>query len=223
MRRLLSLAALLLLASCSGLRYVPAGQQLYTGSKVIIKSPAKIANQAALQTELTSVLAPKPNSSLLGLRPKLYFWHLGVGKKKGLGKFLADKLGEAPVLLKDVKISATEGLITNRLYNNGFFHGTVGHEVKAKANTAQVDYTATVGPRYLLKEIHFPEGDTCREQGRARQAQAGTLLKAGDPYNLERPSPTSGCASTTCSRTRATSTSRPTTCSFRLIARCTTR
>ncbi|WP_457070950.1 translocation and assembly module lipoprotein TamL [Hymenobacter sp. UYAg731] len=183
LHRLLSLALLLLLASCSGLKYVPEGQKLYTGSKVTIKSPQKLPNQAALQTELASVVTPKPNSSILGQRPKLYFWHLGVGKKKGLGKFFADKLGEAPVLLKDVKISATEGLITNRLYNNGFFKGTVAHEVKEKANTAQVDYTATTGRVYTIKEIHFPESDTVVNAA-VRAAQPGTLLKVGDAYNL---------------------------------------
>ena len=176
-------ALVLLLASCSGLKYVPEGQKLYTGSKVTIKSPEKLPNQAVLQTELESVIAPKPNSSILGQRPKLYFWHLGLGKKKGLSKFLADKFGEAPVLLKDVKISATEGLITNRLYNNGFFKGTVAHEVKTKANTAQVDYTATTGRPYTIKEIHFPEGDTVVNAA-MRAAQPGSLLKVGDPYNL---------------------------------------
>ena len=173
----------LLLSACSGLRYVPEGQQLYTGSKVIIKSSEKITNQTALQTELESVIRPKPNGSILGRRPKLYFWHLGQGKKKGLKKFLADKFGEAPVLLKDVKISATKGLITNRLYNNGFFKGTVGHEVKTQANTAQVDYTATVGKVYTIQEIHFPESDTVVNAA-IRATQPGTLLKMGDAYNL---------------------------------------
>ncbi|GAC1595777.1 MAG: BamA/TamA family outer membrane protein [Hymenobacter sp.] len=173
----------LLFSACSGLHYIPDGQRLYTGSKVIIKSPAKLSNQSALQTELLSVIRPKPNKAILGQRPKLYFWHLGVGKKKGFGKFLADKFGEAPVLLKDVKISATEGLITNRLYNNGFFKGTVGHEVKTQGKTAQVDYTATVGPVYTIKEIHFPERDTTVDTA-IRGTQPGTLLKVGDAYSL---------------------------------------
>ncbi|WP_210513967.1 translocation and assembly module lipoprotein TamL [Hymenobacter terricola] len=175
--------SIVLLPACSGLRYIPEGQKLYTGSKVIIKTSEKIKNKAALQTELQSVVSPKPNSSILGLRPKLYFWHLGVGKKKGLGKLFADKFGEAPVLLKDVKISATEGLILNRLYNNGFFKGTVSHEVKAKDKTAQVDYTATTGKVYTIKEIHFPESDTVVNAA-VRATQSGTLLKTGDAYNL---------------------------------------
>ena len=173
----------LLLSACSGLKYVPAGQRLYTGSKVTIKAPEKLKNESALQTELASVITPKPNASFLGLRPKLYFWGLGQGKKKGLGKFLADKLGEPPVLLKDVKIKVTSGLITNRLYNNGFFKGVVTNEVKTQAKTAQVNYTATTGRVYTLQEIHFPERDTAVDKD-IRATQAGTLLKTGDAYNL---------------------------------------
>lgn len=174
---------LLLYPACSGLRYVPEGQKLYTGSKVSLKSPEKIPNESALQTELESVIRPKPNTSLLGLRPKLYFWHLGEGKKKGLGKWLADKFGEAPVLLRDVKISATQDLMTNRLHNNGFFQAAVSHEVKAQEKTAQVQYTANVGKVYTIREIHFPERDTLVD-GAIRATQAGTLLKVGDAYNL---------------------------------------
>ncbi|MBF9239246.1 BamA/TamA family outer membrane protein [Hymenobacter sp. BT683] len=173
----------LLFAACSGLRHIPEGQQLYTGSEVILKSPEKLKNEAALQTELESVIQPKPNSSFFGLRPKLYFWGLGQGKEKGLGKFLATKFGEPPVLLKDVKISATTGLITNRLYNNGLFKNAVTHEVKTKGKTAQVDYTATVGRVYTIQEIHFPDRDTLID-GDIRATQSGTLLKVGDAYNL---------------------------------------
>lgn len=171
------------LSACSGLKYVPEGQKLYTGSKVSIKSPEKITNESALQTELESVIRPKPNASFLGLRPKLYFWGLGQGKKKGLGKFLATKFGEPPVLLKDVKISATSSLIINRLHNNGFFKATVTNEVKTQDKTAQVNYTATVGKVYTLKEIHFPDGDSAVNVA-IRATQPRTLLKVGDAYNL---------------------------------------
>ena len=183
LRRLTQAALIILLSSCSGLRYIPEGQRLYTGSKVIIKSPEKLKNQSALQTELESVIRPKPNGSILGQRPKLYFWHLGEGKTKGFGKFLADKFGEAPVLLRDVKISATSGLITNRLYNNGFFKAVVTNEVKPQAKTAQVDYTATTGLPYTIQEIHFPDRDTLVDAA-IRATQPGTLLKVGDAYNL---------------------------------------
>jgi outer membrane protein assembly factor BamA len=173
----------LLLGSCSGLRYIPEGQKLYTGGEVMLKTPEKQADQSALETELAAVVRPKPNKSLLGLRPKLYFWHLGVGKTKGFGKFLADKFGEAPVLLSQVKAAATQDLMRNRLYNHGFFKSTVTSETKIKDKTAQVNYTAVSGRRALLQEIHFPERDTLVDAA-IRATQAETLLKSGEPYNL---------------------------------------
>ena len=175
---------LFLLTSCSGLRYVPEKEHLYTGSTVKINYPvAKPQSAAALQTELASLFRPKPNASFLGLRPKLYFWHLGVGKTKGLGKLLADKLGEAPVLLSQVKIAATQDLMVNRLHNNGYFRGRVSSETVKKTKTATVNYTAEAGPVTTWQTINFPARDTLVDAA-IRATAPGSLLKVGDAYNL---------------------------------------
>ena len=174
----------LLLSSCSGLRYIPANEKLYTGTKVQLNYPdKKPKNAGVLQTELVGVVRPQPNFSFLGLRPKLYFWHLGVGKTKGIGKFLANRLGEAPVLLSQVKIPATEGLMRNRLQNRGYFRAAVTHEVKAQEKTAQVNYTATTGAVYTIKEVNFPAGDSA-VLAAIRGTQGASLVKVGDPYDL---------------------------------------
>ncbi|WP_191906512.1 translocation and assembly module lipoprotein TamL [Hymenobacter baengnokdamensis] len=170
--------------SCSGLRYIPEGQKLYTGSKVLIDSPTKLKNQKALQAELTTLERPKPNFSFLGQRPKLFFWHLGVGKSKGIGHFLANKFGEAPVLLSQAQPQNTRNLMVNRLQNRGYFHGAVTSEVVTKANTAQLNYTARPGQQYIIQDIHFPDRDTLIDKA-IRGTQAGTLLKTGDPYDLD--------------------------------------
>ncbi len=175
---------LLLLASCSGLKYIPEGQKLYTGSKVTIEAPTKLRNQAALQTELETVVRPKPNAAILGQRPKLYFWHLGLGKEKGLKHLLADKFGEAPVLLSQVQAKQTRDLMTNRLHNRGYFHGAVSSKVEEQEKTAQVNYTARPGQQYLLQDIRFPQSDSLLEKA-IRNTQAASLLKPGEPYDLD--------------------------------------
>ena len=180
---LLAGSAALLLSACSGLKYVPAKEKLYTGSTVKIVAPEKPKNQSALIAELQALVRPKPNFSFLGLRPKLFFWHLGVGKTKGLGHFLAGKLGEPPVLLSQVKITATENLMLNRLYNHGFFAGKVEHELKENNKTAQVNYTATVQRAYTIRSVTFPPGDTLLNAA-IRATQPQSLLKVGDDYNL---------------------------------------
>ena len=185
-RALLLVPALLLLASCSGLKFVPEGERLYTGGKVTIKPPAgekTVNNQSALQTELEAVVGPKPNSSLLGLRPKLYFWHMGVGKKKGLGKFFADKFGEPPVYLSQAKPATVRDLLVNRQRNNGFFNGQAAYEVKKEEKTASIDYTALPGVVYRYTQVNFPPGDSL-VQTAIRNTQGESLVKVGDAYNL---------------------------------------
>jgi hypothetical protein len=183
-RRGAAFLGLLFFASCSGLKYIPEGQKLYTGSTVKIEAPEKLRNQSALQTELTDLIRPQPNSSILGMRPKLYFWHLGIGKEKGLKHLLADKLGEPPVLLTQANPTNTSSLMVNRLQNRGYFHGAASGEVVVKENTAQINYTVRPGQQYTIQEIHFPERDTLIDAA-IRATQPETLLKVGDPYDLD--------------------------------------
>ena len=185
-RRLAAGLLLAGLAGCSGLKFIPDGARLYTGSTVKLKSNtgSEIPNEAVVQTELEAVIAPKPNSSILGLRPKLYFWHMGVGKTKGIGHWLADKYGEEPVLFSKVDTARVAGLMLNRLNNDGFFKPEVRANVKLEERTASVDYEARVNDVYRIKEVFFPERDTLLDRD-IRATQAASLLKAGDPYNLQ--------------------------------------
>ncbi len=179
-----ALVVLLTAASCSGTKYIPEGSKLYTGSTVKVKSDNPIPNESLLTTELEGVVAPKPNSSFLGQRPKLYFWHLGEGKTKGIGKWIADKYGEKPVLLSEIDTQRVKGLMVNRLNNSGYFKPVVHAKVEIKDQSASVDYTARVGKPYLIKEIQFPSRDTLVDQA-IQATKAGSLLKVGDPYNLQ--------------------------------------
>jgi len=179
-----AVVALAWLAACSGTKYIPEGSKLYTGSTVKLKSDNPIPRESEITTELTGVITPKPNASILGQRPKIYFWHLGEGKTKGLGKWLANKYGEKPVLLSQVDTQKVKGLMVNRLYNNGYFRPEVHSKVTVKGQAASVDYTATVNRPYVIKEVFFPEGDSLLPQA-IRATQAASLLKVGDAYNLQ--------------------------------------
>ncbi|GAA4347893.1 BamA/TamA family outer membrane protein [Hymenobacter saemangeumensis] len=180
----LAAGALLLISACSGTRYIPEKEKLYTGSTVKLESKSSIPNEASLQTELEAVITPKPNGSFLGMRPKLYFWSLGRNKTKGLGHFLADRFGEKPVLLSQVDTTKVKGLMTNRLYNNGYFKPVVHSKVETKGRTARVDYNAAVGRPYLIKKIQFPDRDTLIDRD-IRATQGESLLKVGEPYSLK--------------------------------------
>ena len=72
--------------ACSNTRYLKEGEMLYTGAEV------KIANDSIskkekkqLQEAVENKLTPKPNSSFLGLRPKLFFYNIAKEPKREKG------------------------------------------------------------------------------------------------------------------------------------------
>ena len=71
----LFLVALLTTWSCSNTRHLPEGELLYVGGKVkVIDSSISRNERKALEKELKGILRPKPNSKILGLRVKLFFY-----------------------------------------------------------------------------------------------------------------------------------------------------
>ena len=73
----------LIVASCSNTKYLKEGELLYVGGKVKVEdSIIKKSERKALRNELKTLLRPKPNSSILGLRPKLLIYNLAGEPKK---------------------------------------------------------------------------------------------------------------------------------------------
>src|SRR5437868_205699 len=95
-----------LLSSCGSAKYLPEGEQLYTGAKVRIndslyKEELTKKEKKRLADELESITRPKPNNTFFfGLvRPGVWFYNIaGKPKGKGIRHFIREKLGEEPVL-----------------------------------------------------------------------------------------------------------------------------
>ena len=82
--------------SCSNTKFLKDGQLLYTGAEVKIENDSLTKKEkTALKSALEENLTPKPNSSFLGLRPKLYAYNVTKEpkKEKGLRYWLKYKFG----------------------------------------------------------------------------------------------------------------------------------
>ena len=117
----------LLFSSCSNTKYIPANDALYTGAKVKLEAPEiSRKKRKVLKATLEGMTRPRPNSSILGLRPKLWFYNIaGNPKKKNSPAALLKKMGEPPVLLSDVSLDHNVSVLQNALENQGFFRATV--------------------------------------------------------------------------------------------------
>lgn len=185
------IAGLILLGfigSCSGLGVLKDGERLYTGSNIEFKNDSLITKKEKkqLKTGLEDNLTPKPNSTFLGMRPKLFFYNLGGDseKKKGLGHWIKTKLGEKPVLITDVDKEFNEEILGNYSQNKGYFNAKVTSEEIDKKKTAQMNYTVDSGPRFTIQNVEFPKDSSLigKEIVKTRDE---SFLKTGNPFDLD--------------------------------------
>ena len=175
------------IVSCSNTRFLKEGQMLYTGVKVKIENDTISKKEKKdLQTALEESLTPKPNSTFLGMRPKLYFYNIAKEPKKdkGFNYWLKYKIGEKPVLLGDVDREFNKNIIENYSENKGYFNAKASYDTVSKNKKAQVIYTVRPGSRYLIDGVKFQKDSTLVNQ-EIQGLTKRTLLKNGRPFDLD--------------------------------------
>lgn len=173
--------------SCSNTRFLKEGQMLYAGAKVKIENDTISKKEKKdLQSALEANLTPKPNSTFLGLRPKLYFYNIAKEPKKdkGFNYWLKYKVGEKPVLLGDVDREFNKDIIVNYSENKGYFNAKASYDTVSKNKKAQVIYTVRPGSRYLIDGVKFQKDSTLVNQ-EIQSLTGKTLLKNGRPFDLD--------------------------------------
>src|SRR5690606_37662649 len=154
------LCLLLLAASCSNTKYLPEGELLYTGGKVTVedKKAAK-KDRKVLQEQLEGMLRPKPNSKILGLRPKLWIYNVaGEPKKpKGIRHWLRTKVGEPPVLFSQVDLDYNSSVLQNYAENRGYFKTRTEADSTRRKKKATADFKVMPGVQYKIREVIFPQ------------------------------------------------------------------
>ncbi len=175
----------LLLYGCSTTKYVPENDRLYLGASVKIDDKrVKKSEKKVLEPELKSLLRPRPNSSILGIRFKLLLYNFRSKSGKGLGSWVSRKFGEPPVLFSTVKTDYNLKLITNRLENRGYFRAKDSVDTVLQKKKAKLVYHAQPGPQYEINSVKFTTDSA--DLGKAVSATAEkSILKAGEPYSLD--------------------------------------
>lgn len=175
------------LGACSNIKYLPKGEKLYIGAEVKIEGDSiKRGEEKALRAELQGLLRPKPNTTFLGLRPKLFAYNIaGTPKKpKGLRNWLKNKIGEPPVLASAVDLQRNQEILQNRLENKGYFQTVVTGDTTSRNRKVKAEYVAVPGPQYRINAVNFPKDSADLERAVAA-TEAKSLLRPGNSYNLD--------------------------------------
>jgi outer membrane protein insertion porin family len=174
-------------ASCSNTRYLPEGELLYTGAKIKIEgNETSNKENKALKTALKNIVRPKPNSSILGLRPKLYVYNIvGTPKKeKGLRYWLKTKVGEPPVLYSKVDLEYNKSVLQNFVENNGYFNAHTSADSTRHGKKATAEYSVKPRKQYKIREVKFPT-DSSAISTAVRKTSKRSLLKKDQAYSLD--------------------------------------
>lgn len=175
----------MLLHACSIEKFIPEGEQLYTGAQLNLETASDIKEFKDVKTELYNLIEPNPNTTFLGIRPALYFHYKAQRDKPGfIYKFLNKSFGEEPVYFSDVNPDRIEELILNRLDNNGFFYSQSSYQTNIKNNYASVDYTAKLTAPYTL-ENYTLESDSLPIYREIEKMIPETPLAKGDRFDLD--------------------------------------
>lgn len=163
---------------------MPDGEKLYTGADIELQASEKIKNKKFIIKSAEDAVRPKPNKKFLGMRPRVWFYCVaGDSAKKGIRKWIKNKLGVPPVLMSDVKPGVTATYIDAKLFNIGIFKAATSYEIQEKKKTASIKYICAIHNPYTIKEIIYPPGEDVLSK-LIISSKRKSLVKPGDMYNL---------------------------------------
>ncbi len=172
---------------CGNAKYLAEGDLLYTGGSVKVKdSVIKRTDRKNLEKDFKNLLRPKPNSKILGLRPKLFFYNLAgePKKEKGFWYWLRTKVGEPPVLFSQVDLEYNASVLRNYAENKGYFKTKTQADSTKRGYHATAEYTVFLSKQYKIKHVTFPDDSSSLGKSISKTAKR-SLLIPGNPYNLD--------------------------------------
>jgi len=179
---------LVLLTSCSNVRYLPEGETLFDGSRITINDTAYSASfKKNMRQELQEAVRPKRNKKFAGMRIRLsiYNW-VGTPKKdKSWRTWVREKLGEPPVYGSAFHPQYSQDVLHNFLQNQGFFNNQVLAEKTVRKKISKGEFNVWLGAQYHYKNIDFTAFDSTRIARDIEASGVRSYLKPGNPYDLE--------------------------------------
>jgi len=180
---------ILLLYSCGVKRYLPEGEKLYNGPKVIVELvPGNDVSKSAIRNKLSSIATPKRNKMIFGMPYKVWWWYvIGQPKKeKGFKYWLRNNLGQEPVFISQANHFLNAESMQTYLNNNGYFNSIVNSDSLAKGYKSKMVYYAKVERPYYLASIHWRLDSSQVSSDIARLPTDETQLKKGEQYSVDK-------------------------------------
>jgi len=177
------------LSACNITRVVPAGRQLLVHNKI-----DRGDSKGVELSDEKANLKQKPNRELLGFI-KFHLWAyqygnkgLGIRKKQPRLRRLAEKIGEAPVLVDSIKMALSAQKLSDYYFSKGFLDNEVSYTVVPKKlfkNRANVVYTITLQDFHRVNSLEYNSTSKAISD-QIERTKASQKLKIGQRLDLEK-------------------------------------
>lgn len=178
-------------SGCSAIKYVPDHEYFYKGTDVVFDtSNLPVKEQQTLAKMLLQLDPVKPNATLFGSRPAVWFYHIAgnPGKNAVIRQFMKTTLGTAPAYLDTVAAATLCRSMISKLNNEGYFRSGVTYAISRneKKKEGSILYYVSLKPAYHLKQIQYPTAEDSVTSVLTEEVRRSSLLRTGQRYSTER-------------------------------------
>lgn len=175
---LLSLLAVLLLFSCSPVKFVPNGKYL------VQKVQVKVDNPKLEKEDVKSYVKQKENYKILGFL-KFHLFLYNLSSKKKTTDWLK-RIGEAPQIYDEILSKRSEDQLKQYANSKGYFRASVTSSVtfKEKKKKAIINYYLKTGEQYNIRKINYFIKDLALQKLYFNDPLKSEI-RIGDPFDID--------------------------------------
>lgn len=177
--KLFALLGVLVLFSCSQVKFVPEDKYL------ISKVEVEVDNPQLNKENVKSYVRQKENYKILGfLKFHLFLYNLS-SKKKEEGWF--KRIGEPPQIYDEALSLRSEDQLKQYANSKGYFRASVNSSVqlKEKKQKALLKYTLHTGEQYTIRKINYHINDSALQELYFSNTLKSQMTN-GDPFDIEK-------------------------------------
>ena len=177
------------LASCSVTKNLAEDELLYTGYKTIYQEQPQTPVGKIAESEINAALDKAPSTKMFGILPipfGLWVYNDFVKYKKGIGKWIFNKLATKPVYISTVNPDIREKIAVNLMHDYGYFNGKADyHVVRNPKDTvkAGIVYTLDLKNPYFIDSIAYM-GFAPNTMNIMERTKKWSLIKPGQQFNV---------------------------------------
>ena len=167
----------IILSSCSTVKFVPEGEYLLN------KVEVEVDNPSINREEAKSHIRQKENYKILGFA-KFHLWLYNLSSAKKNGGWLK-RIGEPPEIFDPALVYASEDRLEQFLDSKGYFRASVRSDInkKEKRQKANVKYHIETGDQYTINKINYHFTDSALQDLFFRD-ESKMFLEEGDPFDF---------------------------------------